>query len=918
MQDVLSGSASDPYPETAALGSRTRGPELDAGLGTGSNLGRYLVLETVGHGGMGRVLRAYDPKLQREVALKVVRREALDADAHDRMLREARAMAQLSHPNVVAVHDVEESPFGLVLVMELVVGQTLRKWTKEKPRPWPEVVTQFRLAGLGLAAAHTQRLLHRDFKPSNVLLSGLGEVKVTDFGLAKLVSSTGTKHSDGLVPIPTNDSLDGTLTQADIVLGTPRYMAPEQHRREVLGPAVDQYALCVSLWEALVGKPPFRVKGFDALLEAKEEGAPPWPADAPSVPRPIVEAIRRGLAANPLERWPSIDALLDALSYDPARQRTRWLLALGGLASVVAVAGGVQSWAAERAEQCQGAQAQLREVWDQARKDEVRQAILGVGAGYAETAWNHAEVVLDGYADEWATMHADACEATTIRGEQSAAVMDLRMGCLYRAKVELSAVSSVLSNADADVVQKTHDLIDGLPELSRCADMEALSEEVEPPRPEEADAVDEVRVQLAASKAEREAGRFKRAQQELEVAKAMVTTLEYEPIRSEVSLEEGHVLDELSEHESAEQALGRAMRQAAAQGQRELLREAASMSIFVVGQQLKRPKEALRYRELAEGLAEGDPSAEAEVRSFVAMSLEGQGKYEEAELEHRRALAQREETKGPDDAAVASSRNNLANALYAQGKYEESEQVHRQNLAIRERVLGPDHPRVAKSRNNLGIVLQTQGKYEEAGVEHRKALEVWEKTLEPGHRDIITLRNNIAAGLFKQGKQQEAEDEFQTIVALIEEALGPEHPDVATTRNNLAVVMSAQGKIEEAIAEHRKILALREKQLGLEHPDVAVSCHHLARLLLKQGKAEEALPLAERAWTRRQQTDTPDAVRADTAFLLARAIWESSSGVQARARAMTLAERARAAYGRARGDKDPAVELVEKWIAERG
>ncbi|MCA9654554.1 MAG: serine/threonine protein kinase, partial [Myxococcales bacterium] len=235
---------------------RSPAPEL------GSSLGRYLVLEHVGRGAMGHVMRAYDPKLQREVAIKLVSNAVLDRSTRDRMLREARAMAQLSHPNVVAVYDAEESDSGVMLVMEYVPGQTLRGWTARARRGWAEVVERFVAAGQGLAAAHATGLLHRDFKADNVLVAATGGVKVTDFGLAKLAASAETKLTgesielsrDGLEESSTaregssGAALDSALTQAGTVMGTPRYMAPEQHRGATLGPAADQYAFCVALW----------------------------------------------------------------------------------------------------------------------------------------------------------------------------------------------------------------------------------------------------------------------------------------------------------------------------------------------------------------------------------------------------------------------------------------------------------------------------------------------------------------------------------------------------------------------------------------------------------------------------------------------------------------------------------------------
>jgi tetratricopeptide (TPR) repeat protein len=262
-----SDSSADPSLETRVTGVSTPGTASTTGtaLELGSGLGRYLPIEELGRGGMGRVLRAYDPKLQREVALKVLHARAVDPLARARLVREARTMAKLGHPNVVAVYDVDDDPeHGVMLAMELVKGSTLRAWLRQQPRRWPEILAAFVEAGRGLAAAHGEGLLHRDFKPANVLIphegsGGRGSCKVTDFGLAKLEHDQGPSTSGVRAPLPASstDASGEVLTQAGTVIGTPRYMAPEQHFGEALTSAADQFSFCVSLWDALYGEPPF-------------------------------------------------------------------------------------------------------------------------------------------------------------------------------------------------------------------------------------------------------------------------------------------------------------------------------------------------------------------------------------------------------------------------------------------------------------------------------------------------------------------------------------------------------------------------------------------------------------------------------------------------------------------------------------
>ncbi|MEM6991471.1 MAG: serine/threonine-protein kinase, partial [Myxococcota bacterium] len=305
--------------EATAVDAEASTPPGRGGLAAGDRIGRYVVVETVGQGAMGQVARAYDPKLAREVAIKRVRTELREGSAKERLVREARAMARLSHANVVPVYDVEPTDDGVALAMEYVSGGTLRDWMDAGPRTEHEVLRVLAAAGEGLAAAHRVELVHRDFKPANVLVSDDGRIKVTDFGLAK---ETGTEWSaDGE---PSQFSGSESLTREGTAMGTPRYMAPEQHEGSTADARADQFAFCVTLWEALVEAPPFAGKTLASLADQKRAGPPPWP-ESSAISPVVARAIRRGLATDPDRRWPSMRALLTELSsVDARRKRRRW------------------------------------------------------------------------------------------------------------------------------------------------------------------------------------------------------------------------------------------------------------------------------------------------------------------------------------------------------------------------------------------------------------------------------------------------------------------------------------------------------------------------------------------------------------------------------------------------------------------
>ncbi|MDC0716542.1 serine/threonine-protein kinase [Nannocystis bainbridge] len=304
-------------------------------------LGRYRLLGRLGQGGMSVVFRAHDPQLRREVAVKLLHapRGQPDPEQLARLRREAQALGRLSHPNVVQVFEIGEAEGQSFVVMELVRGTTLREWLAERPRTPAETVAMVSQAGRGLAAAHAAGIIHRDFKPENVLVGADGRARVVDFGLARANPGAPADTATG--------SLDAPLTKSGTVLGTPAFMAPEQLRDPGRADArADQFSFCVMAWEALHGERPFE----DLAAVAAGRMRPPPPGTP--VPAALREALARGLRTDPAERWPTMDALLAALAAADGRRaaggRRRWLLAAGALALVTGALLGGRAWSAHR------------------------------------------------------------------------------------------------------------------------------------------------------------------------------------------------------------------------------------------------------------------------------------------------------------------------------------------------------------------------------------------------------------------------------------------------------------------------------------------------------------------------------------------------------------------------------------------
>ena len=450
----------------------------DAGArGMPSRIGRYLVIDELGAGGMGVVYAAYDPELDRKVAIKLMYAEADDARAHRSqalLLREAQAMARLAHPNVAVVHDVGTHEGDVFVAMEFIRGQTLQQWLRQEPRPWALVVEAFIQAGRGLAAAHAAGLVHRDFKPSNAMIGDDGRVRVLDFGLCFHEATADVHETSG------ERRIDVRITRREEVVGTPAYMPPEQFLRGgVVGPASDQFSFCASLYEALYGQLPFAGDTVHAVSLAISRGELRPAPRGSRVPLWLHSAVSRGLRSEAKDRFASMEALLRVLDRKGTRTRGTFAIAAG-----LAVCAGLTGFWTARSQAlvedpCSGGAAEIADVW-LSQRPAAEQALVSAGPAFAEEIWPRVAAELDRYAKDWQDMHRDACLAHR-RGETSDILLDRRMACLARRKSALGEAVAVLAEADTEVALHALEVVSQLPGLARCADLEALAAEVPPP-----------------------------------------------------------------------------------------------------------------------------------------------------------------------------------------------------------------------------------------------------------------------------------------------------------------------------------------------------------------------------------------------------------------------------------------------------
>jgi eukaryotic-like serine/threonine-protein kinase len=807
----LVASAAGGDPERLAVGMQTDEVGRANGLAPGATVGRYVILNLVGRGGMGEVYAAYDPQLDRKVALKLLHEtashEAAARTARERLLREAKAIARLSHPNVVVVHDagaIEDPVHGdrVFLAMEFVEGETLAAWLDAAPRSWREIRDVFALAGEGLAAAHEAGLVHRDFKPQNVMVARDGSVRVMDFGLAS--DSSAVERGDASPvdfaaagTVPTSHTV--ALTATGVLLGTPLYMAPEQFLARATDARTDQFSFCVALHEALYGERPFPSESFSALVEAVVRGRVREPSQKARTPSFLRKLLLRGLETDPSARYSSMRALLGVLRHDPIRRRRAFATGVGvALAALIAVVG-VQRFATRGQRMCGGAGEKLADIWESGdhgeRRDAIHRAFLGTGRAFAEETWTRVSKLLDDYSRRWRGMYTDTCEATHVRGDQSAEVLDLRMTCLEGPRGAMKALSDVLSRTDGAVLLEAVNAVQALPPLERCADVPALRSVVPPP----ADAGTRARVavlrrDLAEVKALTDTGQYPAALGKAKPLVDSVRALGYGPLLAEALAARAWLENESGDPTASTKTLEEALWAGLAARRDDIATQSVALLVGITGYDLARPEESARWEKLGQALL--------------------------ARL-------------GPG--------HELAAAWFYQGR---------------------------------ALARQRRGDIPAALADLDLALSLKKKVLEPNSPDIARSFQAIAAIRIEMGDATAAPIAADRAVEIFRNAYGNNSPQLAQPLGARGESYELLGRYSEAETDLRRAVDLSEQWVGPDHPWTAYQLTALGKTLVLERHSREAAPILERALRIREKSEPNADLVAETRFALARARWE--------------------------------------------
>jgi len=856
-------------------------PRATVEIQPGTRVGRYVVLSRLGAGGMGVVLAAYDPELDRKVALKVLLTRAAGRESREarRLVREAMAMARLNHPNVLTLHDVGEHEGLVFLSMELVDGKTLKQKLQSERLGWPAVLELFLAAGRGLAAAHARGIVHRDFKPDNVMVGDDGRVRVMDFGLARDTArdSSSTLGADEapLVPQDLAKPADPGLTVAGKVAGTPGYIAPELHRGEPADLRSDQFAFCVALYEGLFGVRPFGGdNAFEVAAATMEGRVHPIPAGS-DVPVWVRRIVLRGLSTEPGARHPSIDALLAALGQRGSRTRRRLWITVGLSACIagsgVLAAGVMQQRAA--VERCNEAGDRIRELWNPETRVQLGSEFLASTPEYAAMAWEKSAAWLDRYADEWRTARIEACVAAQIDEVRSPELDARATECFEERLITFESLLREIGRGGDRMAFAIVDATSSLPTVQACEDEAALQRR---PPSDMADAAERVKIQrlLADAAGQDLADRDEEGRETVREALRRASEIGATSLEAQARLSMASLLYDAGEYAAAAEEAEQAFLIAGRQGDDDIAAESACMAAGIAGAELRRVDEGLRWARLAEmaigRLGEADTPRAASCLVEIGRAQVAAADYDEAQASFERARTIIEREIDPEHPRLASVTMHLGNVAFDRGDNGESERLQAQALELSERAFGPDHPLVAGTLNNIANTLGARGELDRAQKLYERALAIRLAAQGEEHPSFAETLMNLAIVHYQKGDYGKALEVGARAIELLERKGGPDHPDVAEALNNMVNFAASSGDFDAAERHQARALAIRERMLPPDHPDIAASLTQLGLLAAARpdsdaialGRARSALERALRIWETKFGPDHPDSAYA--------------------------------------------------------
>jgi predicted Ser/Thr protein kinase len=808
---------------------------------------------------MGVVYKGWDPQLERPVAVKLLRPDSTGSaeTLRARLLREAQAMARLSHPNVLTIYEIGTHEEKIFIAMEFVDGPTLKAWLRAERRSWREVLKMFLAAGEGLAAAHSAGIVHRDFKPENVLVSSRGQVFVTDFGLARVAGAPAEARAlDGGISV----SSERSLTASRVLVGTPAYMSPEQIEGHSADVRTDVFSFAVSLYEGIAGARPFTGENVIQLRAAMDRGVVAPPVSV--MPRWVLAPIRRALRVAADERTPSMAALLAELRDDPV-PRWRWRALTTGAAAAVLISAGVARHAHNRAAPCSAGPARAAAAWDATKSARLKDRFVNHPRAFVHDLAARVIARLDARSASWAREYTDACEATRVRGDQSEELLDRRMRCLDERLAETAAAVELLSR-EPTALPRASEVVDGLTPIGECANARAMAAAPPVPRdPAVRARIEGLRRQLVEERTLLLAAKYDEG---LALARKVADASTIDPgTHAEALYELGRF--QLKKRVIKDALMAFYDSQSAAQDARDDRIAALSWSSTAT----------------CGFMSEDDDLVQAGLRAGWA-SL-------------RRF--------GGDLRTEANLTEIEGELLNRQKRYSEALEKTNRTIELRQKVFGPESVQAARTIFETSILYARMNRHDEARAVVNRAIAILEKAAGPGHPEIATALDTLAESepYTPEGYERKVAIERRA-TAIAEAALGADHPSVGYPLWRQSVALIELGRAREARPLLERVVALFDKKLPARAKqarlDLGIAC---ARL--------QDWPAAAAALEPSLDMQSTDPALARNRFALAQAYWELGKD---RPRALVAARAARAQMGN-EAEMQPSRANADEWLA---
>lgn len=783
--------------------------------GVGDRFGRFRVLDRLGRGGMGVVYSAYDPQLDRKVAVKVLRpdvRQGLGAEAATaRLLREAQAMAKISDPHVIAVHEVGTLNDRVFVAMEFIDGGTLGAWMAGR-HSWREVLEVFVRAGSGLAAAHRGGLVHRDFKPENVLMGTDGRVRVVDFGLARslLDDAVAEPAPRAAVEQPEHDSFTTPLTRTGAVMGTPAYMSPEQHLGRPATAQSDQFSFCVALWEALYGERPFRGSSLPELTGNVLEGTIREPPANVRVPRWINAALRRGLSTKPSLRFASMEALLTEIRRDPRRKWRLGALAVVGIGGAAFV--GIGAYQRLLTGECDAMVESVDVAWSPTRRASVHHAIATAEIPSAERIAESTVKVLDDYVAQWRSKVQNGCGASQVGSKEARSNWKYQRLCFEDRLAEVDQLATQLGEGGPEMATTALEAATSISDVDACQDPQrlALWEAFGDPQAQERLAFARRRLVRAST-----AGALGRSQEAIEAATAVIEDareLNVPALEAAGLLVRGLNRMRAEQGDSkAEADLRLAVDRAKDAGDAATRAKALIQLGHFLSVEQTRYDEAFdvgqRARDAVQELGDA-PLLGAHLDAMLGIAARHAGRSEEAIAYTRASLKVLRELVGDRHPDTIRALNGLGNTLCRNEQPQEGLAALHEALAATEAVLGGDHPTLFVVLQSLGVCLARAKRRPEGVAFLKRALEMYKKRPDADPQRILGFEYNIAFSYLLDGNDAEALRRARHGIPRAKALLAGRPTLLANWHKLLGTSLSRSGHYAEALAPLDDALAV--------------------------------------------------------------------------------------------------------------